>query len=158
MVTPQVNCIPHLLEVAIPCHLLRDLDKMFRELTEQPEMVIKTTGTGLVLSWGLILALQVLKTPRNSVLRFWTWGRDGFLAAAMLWVLGGRVGVVEEGKAAVAPTTFQQVNHLFSTGLGLQGFLSLHTFPNLRNPGHRGDEGLGCPPTGMCWDGAPWCP
>ena len=46
---------------------------MFRELTEQPEMVIKATGTGLVLSWGLILAFQVLKTPRDSVLRFWTW-------------------------------------------------------------------------------------
>ena len=33
MVTPQVTCIPHFLEVAILCHSLRDLDKIFRELT-----------------------------------------------------------------------------------------------------------------------------
>ena len=76
----------------------------------------------------------------------------------MLWVLGGRVGVVEKGKAAVAPTTFEQVNHLFSTGIGLQGFLSLHPFPNLRNQATVVMRGWGALPqecAGMVLPGVP---
>lgn len=55
----------------------------------------------------------------------------------------------------MAPATFQQVEFPPSSpGSGLQGFLRLPSCPNLMNLGHFDDEGLGLPPTGMCWDRA----